>query len=83
MMIINPIPGQEQRNSDYLLEQGAATILHQLPDGAYYVEKLLNDKDRLASMIQRTRAIGRKDAAMEISRKVTELAKLDSFDADA
>lgn len=80
MMIINPIPGQEQRNSDYLLEQGAATILHQLPDGAYYVEKLLNDQDRLADMIQSTRAIGRKDAAMEISRKVTELAKLDNFD---
>lgn len=78
MMIINPIPGQEQRNSDYLLENGAATILHQITDGAYYVEKLLKDQDRLAHMIQQTRRIGKKDAAMEIARQVMNLAKLDT-----
>lgn len=80
MMIINPIPGQEQRNSDYLLENGAATILHQINDGAYYVEKLLRDQDRLAHMIQQTRKIGKKDAAFDIMRKVVELAELDMGD---
>lgn len=78
MMIINPIPGQEQRNSDYLLENGAATILHQIGDGAYYVEKLLRDQDRLALMIQNTRRIGRKDAAFDIVRRVMQLASLES-----
>lgn len=79
MMIINPIPGQEQRNSDYLLENGAASILHHLNDGAYYVEKLLKNKERMASMVQQTRAIGRKDAALEITRQVMKLAKLEDF----
>lgn len=78
MMIINPIPGQEQRNSDYLLENGAATILHQITDGAYYVEKILRDQERLAQMIQSTRRIGRKDAAFDIVRRVMQLASLES-----
>ncbi len=76
MMMINPIPGQEQRNSDYLLENGAATILHQIPDGAYYVEKLLRDQDRLALMIQQTRKIGRQDAAYDIVRQSMQLSGL-------
>lgn len=77
LMIINPIPGQEQRNSDYLLENGAATILHQIPDAAYYVEKLLRDQDRLSLMIQQTRKLSRKDAAFDIVRKVIQLADLE------
>lgn len=77
MMIINPIPGQEQRNSDYLLENGAASILHHISDGAYYVENLINDQERLAFMTQQTRRIGKKEAALDIARKVVELADLD------
>lgn len=76
MMMINPIPGQEQRNSDYLLENGAATILHQIADGAYYVEKLLRDQERLALMIQQTRKVGRKDAAYDIVRSAMQLSGL-------
>jgi len=77
MMIINPIPGQEQRNSDYLLENGAATILHNISDGAYYVEKLLKDQDKLAYMIQQTRKLGHKNAAMDIAKAVMKLARLE------
>lgn len=77
LMIINPIPGQEQRNSDYLLEQGAACILHNIADGAYYVENLFKDQERLAYMTQQARKTGRKEAALEIARIVVELAQLD------
>ncbi|PIQ27583.1 hypothetical protein COW36_16390 [bacterium (Candidatus Blackallbacteria) CG17_big_fil_post_rev_8_21_14_2_50_48_46] len=77
LMIINPIPGQEQRNSDYLLENGAACILHNISDGAYYVENLLKDQERLAYMTQQARKNGRKDSSMEIARKVVELAQLE------
>ena len=31
MVVINPIPGQEERNSDHLLEQGAAIRCNNLP----------------------------------------------------
>jgi processive 1,2-diacylglycerol beta-glucosyltransferase len=78
MMIINPIPGQEQRNSDYLLENGAASILHNISDGAFYIESLLRDTERLGYMAQQTRRIGRKDAALEIARRVMDLAQLEA-----
>lgn len=78
MMIINPIPGQEQRNSDYLLENGAASILHNISDGAFYIENLLRDSERLNYMAQQTRRIGRKDAALEIARRVMDLAQLEA-----
>jgi processive 1,2-diacylglycerol beta-glucosyltransferase len=31
MVIVNPVPGQEERNSDYLLENGAAIKVNHLP----------------------------------------------------
>jgi processive 1,2-diacylglycerol beta-glucosyltransferase len=31
MVIVNPIPGQEERNADYLLEEGAAIRGNNLP----------------------------------------------------
>lgn len=77
MLMINPIPGQEQRNSDYLLENGAASILHNIADGAYYVEKLLKNQERLANMIQQTRKLGNSHAAMDVATHVMKLAKLD------
>lgn len=77
MMIINPIPGQEQRNSDYLVENGAASILHHLSDGAYYIEKLLKNKERLSYMTQQARRISKSHAAADIATKVVELANLE------
>ena len=32
MVIVNPIPGQESRNSDFLLENGAAIKVNNLGD---------------------------------------------------
>ena len=34
LVIVNPIPGQEERNSDHLLEQGAALRCNNLPCSA-------------------------------------------------
>lgn len=77
LMVMNPIPGQEQRNCDYLLEQGVASILHDIKDGAYYIEELLKNKERLAYMTQQARNVGQTEASAEIARQVIALAKLD------
>ncbi|MBL7998461.1 MAG: glycosyltransferase [Candidatus Kapabacteria bacterium] len=50
MVIINPIPGQEERNSDYLLEQGAAVKCNNLPTLAYKLDSLLDSPERLVAM---------------------------------
>lgn len=72
MVIINPIPGQEERNSDYLLEQGVALKCNNLPTLAYKLDSLLDDPQRLATMQAKARAIATPDAAASIVRQLVE-----------
>ena len=46
MIIIDPIPGQEQRNCEYLLEAGAAVRLYEPEDAPYKVQSILGDPAR-------------------------------------
>ena len=50
LCIVNPIPGQEERNSDHLLEQGIAIKCNDLSTLAFKVDRLLNDPERLKAM---------------------------------
>jgi processive 1,2-diacylglycerol beta-glucosyltransferase len=75
-MIVNaPIPGQEERNADYLLEQGAALKAIDAVALAWRVRHLADDPARLAAMAARSRALGRPHAAREVI--TTVLAGLD------
>ena len=49
-VIVNPIPGQEERNSDHLLEKGCAIKCNNLPVLAYKIDKLIADKERFETM---------------------------------
>jgi processive 1,2-diacylglycerol beta-glucosyltransferase len=68
MMIVNPIPGQESRNSDYLLENGAAIKANNLATLPLKLEKLLNDPQRLASLKSNARRIARPRAAYDVAQ---------------
>jgi processive 1,2-diacylglycerol beta-glucosyltransferase len=70
MVLVAPIPGQEQRNCEYLLENGVATRLYDFTDAAYYIDRLLNDHARLDAMSQAARRIARPQAALDIVRDV-------------
>ena len=50
MVIAEPIPGQEDRNADFLLENGCAVKVNNLASLAYKVESLLEDSARLGRM---------------------------------
>ena len=65
-VIVNPIPGQEERNSDHLLEEGVAIRCNNLPALAYKIDRLLDDPARLASMREHARRLARPHAAHEI-----------------
>ncbi|HWQ12706.1 MAG TPA: glycosyltransferase [Roseiflexaceae bacterium] len=66
MAIVAPIPGQEERNSDHLLEQGAAIRCNQLTTVAFKIGRLLDDPERLQQMRASARRLGRPDAARVI-----------------
>lgn len=66
MVIVEPIPGQEVRNSDHLLEEGAAIRCNTLTTVTYKIERLLRDPQRLAQMRAHTARLSRPDAAQVV-----------------
>lgn len=71
LFILNPIPGQEAANSDFLLEHGAAGKVNSVDDLPFRLDQLLGSK-KLAEMARCAQALGRPAAAPEICRAVSE-----------
>jgi processive 1,2-diacylglycerol beta-glucosyltransferase len=65
MVVVNPIPGQESANSDFLLEHGAAVRVNRIEDLPYRLDKLLGS-DRLRQMSQAALALGRPNSAAAV-----------------
>jgi len=69
LLILNPIPGQEAANSDFLLERGAAAKINRVEDLPCRVEQLLGTK-KLAEMAKAAKTLGRPRAAELICEEV-------------
>lgn len=66
-MIVNaPIPGQEERNADYLLEEGVALKAFDAVTLEYRVRYLLEHPEKLADMRAKAKALGRPLAAQQV-----------------
>ena len=70
MAIINPIPGQEYRNSDYLLENGAAIKINNVATLPMKLEALLKDPSRLKTLKANARRLGHPQAAFDVAKFV-------------
>jgi len=70
MTIIDPIPGQEQRNSDYLLESGVAIRIHDMESGGQKIADLLSNKRRLNIMRSHLKYISHPRAAYDIMNDI-------------
>jgi processive 1,2-diacylglycerol beta-glucosyltransferase len=66
MVIVAPIPGQEDRNSDHLLEKGIAIKCNEFTTLAYKIDGLLDHPDQLQSMREKAKWYGRPHAAETI-----------------
>jgi processive 1,2-diacylglycerol beta-glucosyltransferase len=73
MVIVNPIPGQETRNSDFLLENGAAIKVNNQGVLAFKVDALLRDGDRLARLKANAARSARPRAAFDIVQRALQL----------
>ena len=69
LFILNPIPGQEAANSDFLLERGAAAKVNRVEDLPFRIKQLLGSK-RLAEMAKAAKSLGRPAAAADVCREV-------------
>jgi processive 1,2-diacylglycerol beta-glucosyltransferase len=72
MVIVSPIPGQEERNSDHLLEEGVALKCNDLLTLPYKLDQLLDDPGRLQSMRARAAQLGRPQAAQTVAETLLE-----------
>jgi processive 1,2-diacylglycerol beta-glucosyltransferase len=66
MVLIDPIPGQEERNADHLLEAGAAIRCNNLPADAWKIAALLDHPEKLHTMSKAAGAMARPGAARTI-----------------
>jgi processive 1,2-diacylglycerol beta-glucosyltransferase len=69
MVVINPIPGQEAANSDFLLQAGAAIKVNRIEEMSHKVGQLLGSK-KLAAMAKAARAVGRPTAARNVCDEI-------------
>jgi processive 1,2-diacylglycerol beta-glucosyltransferase len=76
IVIVRPIRGQEERNSDHLLEEGAAIRCNNIPVLGFKIDSLLNDPQRLAQLRKNSRRIARPLAALQIVKKLLALQNL-------
>ena len=77
ILILNPIPGQEAANSDFLLERGAAAKVNRAEDIPFKLQQMLNSK-KLVEMGRAAKALGQPDAAEQICQQVLERFKKQS-----
>ncbi|WP_225782700.1 glycosyltransferase [Xenophilus sp. Marseille-Q4582] len=66
MLLTSPIPGQEEHNAGYLMEEGAAWLAWDGIGVEYKVARLMADAPRLQAMAARSRALGRPQAARAV-----------------
>lgn len=72
ILLLDPLPGQEQYNCDYLLERGAARRIYETRRVGEQIAELLERPEELERLRANARALGRPQAAREILRAVAE-----------
>jgi processive 1,2-diacylglycerol beta-glucosyltransferase len=70
IVAVRPIPGQEERNCDYLQESGAAVRVHDLFDLHVRLTHFVGNHADLERMQANARAIGRPDSAFRVARSI-------------
>ena len=74
LAIVNPVPGQESRNSDFLLENGAAIKINNVATLPHKLTALLGNPGRLAGLKENAHRLGRPQAAFDVARKILALS---------
>lgn len=73
LIVINPIPGQEQKNTEFLLAHGVAVEAQHSKDVAEYVDQFLRDPRKLYQMRAAAQSLGRPDAAENAACEILRL----------
>jgi len=72
VLIVKPIPGQEQMNTDHLVKNGVAIKVDNLPDVGIFVKELFSNPATLTNMRSRAKALSRPKSAQDIVDTILE-----------
>jgi processive 1,2-diacylglycerol beta-glucosyltransferase len=72
MVIVNPIPGQEMRNTDFLIKKGIGIRIDDTSDIGEEIELLLKSPERIADMSKAAYENARPHAALDIARLILD-----------
>lgn len=75
MIIINPIPGQEEQNSIYFTNNGTALRTYKGEPLEHVLDIAINNKLRVNQMVEMCKAIGKPNAAFDAANEVIRLYK--------
>ena len=73
MVIFMPLAGQEERNSDHLLEEGVAIRCNSLVTLPYKIDRLLSDPTRLQQMSENANQLGSPLAGEIIAKQIINM----------
>jgi len=72
MVIVNPLPGQEMRNTDFLLKKGIAIRIDKTADIGEEIDLLLKSPDKIVDMSKAAYAEAHPHAALDIAKLILE-----------
>lgn len=75
MIIINPIPGQEEQNSIYFTNNGTALRTYKGEPLEHVLDIAINNKLRVEQMIEMCKVIGKPNSAFDAASEVIRLYK--------
>lgn len=73
MIIINPIPGQEEQNSIYFTNNGTALRTYKNEPLEHVLDIVINNKKRVEQMVEMCKIIGKPNASYDIASEAIKL----------
>lgn len=70
MLVFRPLPGQEDRNCDFLQESGAAIRVHDYEELHFRLMRFLHQREILDEMKQHARRVGRPRSAFAVAESL-------------
>lgn len=76
LIVVNPVPGQEERNSDHFLEEGIALRCNNLPALSFKLDALLKDRNRIDAMKKNVQRFAHPHASEDVASLITRNLEL-------
>ncbi|MBM3253144.1 MAG: glycosyltransferase [Candidatus Omnitrophica bacterium] len=73
MVIVNPIPGQETNNTNFLLKTGVALKAESEDDISVLTLELLNSRNKLNQMKELTKNVSKPNASIDLAKFILQL----------